>query len=134
MCPVQERELLPEEMLCHRLIRRQHKIFDQLRRRIPLILFDLYGNTLFVEQDLCLREVKINRAALHPLLSEDTCELRHLMKHGSNFLILGCNFRILILNDLLYIRVCHPPVDMDHGLCDLIILHFSRLVNLHQTT
>ena len=60
MHTVHKRQLHPVKMLCNRLVRRQHEILNDVRRRIPLIRLNVRGTPLTVEIDLTFRKIKIN--------------------------------------------------------------------------
>ena len=69
MAPVQERDLLPVIILCDRLVRSQHAVLDQHRRRVPLIRPDLDRASLCVQDDLALREIEVHSTSRHALFS-----------------------------------------------------------------
>ena len=75
--PVYERNFLPEIVLCDGLVRHQHEVLDDLGCRIPLIRLDIHRLSLFIQNDLGLREIEIDGAALAPFLTQDIRQLFH---------------------------------------------------------
>ena len=69
MCPVNKRNLLPKIMFCHRLIGKQHKVFNNLCRHVPVIWFQLNRFSLLIQNHLRLRKIKINRASFFSLFA-----------------------------------------------------------------
>ena len=72
MSTIQKRDLLPIKMLCDRLIGNQHKIFNDLGCHIALIRHHIHSMSLRIQNDLCLRKIKINGSPLHTLLANQT--------------------------------------------------------------
>ena len=133
MRTVHKRDFLPEIILCHRLVRDQHKILDHPRRHIALVRFYVNRPAAFIQNDLGLREIKIDRAALHALLSEDRCHMLHHFKHRNQFFILRAFCFILIRKDLLHARITHSAVYFDDRLRDLVVNDFSLFIDHHDT-
>ena len=77
MGTVYKRQLLPEVILGYRLVGDQHEILDQPGCVIALVSLDLDGFVLFIDNDLALREIKVDRAALHASFTEQIRELVH---------------------------------------------------------
>ena len=63
---VDKGDLFPEEILCDRLVGRQHEIFDDARRIRRDFGHDVDRETLFIEDDLRLRKVKVDCSPLLP--------------------------------------------------------------------
>ena len=154
MAPVQERDLLPVIILCDRLIRSQHAVLDQHRRRVPLIRPDLDRASLCVQDDLALREIKVDRTARHALFPQHTGRLIEKQEHRNEICIffeaLLCKFRfflrflflrcirlrflspILCLQDRIHRRVCHSAVDPDDRLTDLMSHDDPFFIDIHE--
>ena len=152
---VQERDLLPVIILCDRLVRSQHAVLDQHRRRVPLIRPDLDRASLCVQDDLALREIKVDRTARHALFPQHTGRLIEKQEHRNEICIffeaLLCKFRfflrflflrcirlrflspILCLQDRIHRRVCHSAVDPDDRLTDLMSHDDPFFIDIHET-
>ena len=70
MHPVEKGELQPVKMLGHGLIGRQHEIFNDIGGHIALIGEYVQRSTLPVQNDLALREIKVDAASLPPLFPQ----------------------------------------------------------------
>ena len=97
MCSVYKRKFLPEIILCYRLIGDQHEILDDLGGNIPLVWFDFNRSALLIQNNLGLREIKIDRAAAHPLFAQDRCQFLHPLKHRNELFVFPDLCLILIL-------------------------------------
>ena len=130
---VHKRQFLPEIVLCHRLVGKQHKIFDNLGCNIALVRLDLHRASLRVQNDLRLREIKINRSALHPFFAENRRQIPHPLKHWHKLLILTDLRLIVILQDLFDTGVTHAAVDLNDCLRNHVIDHISLRIHGHDT-
>ena len=70
MRPVKKRNLPPEKLFRHCLICHKHKIFDNLCRRISVIRLYFDRFSIFIQNNLRLRKVKIDSAPFSPFLSD----------------------------------------------------------------
>ena len=115
-------------MLCHGLVCRQHKVLDNIRGRIAFIGPDIHGMPLPVQENLALREIKINGAPSLPLFSENSRKLLHMAEHGKKLSVLQIRLVRLrqpfVLQHVFHRSVGHALIDPDHGLADLVIHDF----------
>ena len=68
MGPVKERNRLPEIILCHCLIGKEHKIFNDLCSYIPFIRMDIHRFPLLIQNDLTFRKIKVDGPPFAALL------------------------------------------------------------------
>ena len=118
-------------MLCHRLVCRQHKILDQLRRVVSLMRVNRQRLAVFIQFDLAFRKIKIHRAALFSLLPKHLRKLRHLCKHR-RFVAVCFPKGFVAVQNFLHLRIAHALVHTDHRFHNLIIADISALVHFHQ--
>ena len=133
MGPVQEWDLLPEKVLRHGLVGRQHEIFDQKLGRIPLVGLHLHRPALFVQRDLGLRKIEVDAASLVPPLPQDAGQLLHPLQHGQKLLKLLPPAPVLFHQHGVDIGITHAPVHPDHSLRDLMIRNVPLPVDPHDT-
>ena len=70
MGPIDKRDLPGAVFLCHRLVGKQHEIFNQPGSRIGFIRIDIYRRSLLVQHDLALRKFKLNSSPLLPAAAQ----------------------------------------------------------------
>ena len=135
MSPVKERNLLPVKILRHRLIRRQHKIFDHFCGNIPVISTDLDRNPLFVKNNLRLREIEVDGSAFS-LFSRKTPESTAICSNiGTSSAHVSPQLPVMILQDLFHFRcTTYSPVNANHRFHDFMGKNGSFFVNLHEHT
>ena len=92
MHAVDERDLLPEKFLRDRLVGRQHEVFDDARRIRRDFRDDIDRQPVFIENDLCLREIKVDGTALFPPSADLKRELIHERDHRCIFPVALRNF------------------------------------------
>ncbi|MNN74297.1 hypothetical protein D3C81_1904830 [compost metagenome] len=80
MYPVYERYLKPVEMLCHRLISRKHKFFNNLLGDGAFPLHNVYRLAILIHNDLRFLKIKINRTAAHPIRPQLKGKLAHQLE------------------------------------------------------
>ena len=132
MRPIEERHISPEILLCHSLVRHKHKILYDLCGSISLMWFDLYGLSLFIQNNLSLRKVKVNRSPSPSAFSEDIRKFFHLQDHWNDFFVFTQSL-FLTLQDLGNSIVAHSFVHADHCLCDLVVQHLTGRTDCHDT-
>ena len=137
MYTIHKGNLQPVEMLCHRLVGRQHEILYQIGSHIPFIGLDLQRISLFIQQNLAFRQIKINGTSFLPLLSKNGGKLLHQNKHRHQTGI-PCIVRIrlhntLLLQNILHRSITHPLIHTNHGFPDIIIYDLSLKIYTHQT-
>ena len=130
---VHKRKLLPEVILRNGLIRHQHKILNDLGCRVAFIWFNIHRSPLLIQDDLRLRKVKIDGAALMPLFPQNVRQLFHKVEHLYKSRVLFHVFFIAICHNGIHRGVSHAAVYPDHGLRDLMPKHASLRINLHDT-
>ena len=69
-------------MLCYGLIGSQHEFLDQVRRYGLNMRPDLHRFAMLVHNDFCLWKIKVNGTASSAFLMQNSCQIRHLLKHG----------------------------------------------------
>ena len=131
--PVNERKLLPEIVLRHRLICDQHEILNNLCRYIPLIRHDCDRLAALIQNDFRLREIKVDRAALHPFFPKNCGKLAHPLEHRDKLFILFDLGFVLILQNLLHAGIAHAAVDIDDGLGNHMVNDVSLRIDRHDT-
>ena len=67
MSTVNERNFLPEIIFGNGLIRKKHKVLDNVCRNISLIWMNIYWVAFFVHNNLRFWEVKVNGSTLSTL-------------------------------------------------------------------
>ena len=130
MNPVYKGLSLPVIILCHSLIGRQHEIFNQTGGRIAFIWPDINGISLFIQNHLRLRKIKIYGSPLSSPLSKEGRHLRHLLQHGNQLRIECCLHRIIVQH-LLYPCVAESAIHTDHRLRNGMADNLTFLVNGH---
>ena len=113
MGTVYKRQFLPEIILRHGFISRQHKIFDDLRGWIAVIRFDFHRMSLCIQDHLGLRKIKINGTTFPAFCTKQICHCLHIEKHLYKLFILFGFLRILQRNDLIYICITHTPIHIN---------------------
>ena len=131
MGPVEEGQGLPEIILRHCLIGCQHEILYDFCGCIALIGLDFQRLSLGVQDNLALREVKVNGSPFPPLFPEDIRYLLHQPEHGHKTLILSHNSLVLVRDNGIHRRIRHTPVHMNHCLRDFMIQHISLVIQFH---
>ena len=133
MHPVEKGDLLPVKILRHGLVRNEHEILDKLRGIVPVIGKNLRGMAIFVQMNLRLREIKVDRAAFSSVLPEKLCQYVHIFQHGDHIGVVFCKLRVLVRQDLFHLGVAHAMVRADHTLHDLMACHLAFFINIHKT-
>ena len=113
--------LSPEEVLCHRLIRSQHEVLDQLGCCVSFVCFQRYRTSCFVEHHLSLWKIKVHRASSMPLCPKKSRECLHLLKHGYKIPVNPALLFVPVFQNSLHRRVRHASVHPDHAFHDLMI-------------
>ena len=119
-------------MFCHSFIGNQHEILYDFCRHIALIRLNLDRMSLFVQHDLALREIKINRASLFALFPQDSRKLTHQLKHRHKRFIFMYLCLVFVLQNFLDTRVGHSSVYVDNGLHNLVAYDLAFFINRHQ--
>ena len=130
---VKERHFLPEIVLGYRLIGQKHEIFNQAGGRIALIRLDFYGMALLIQDNLALREVKINGTAAVAPVPQNIGQLLHQAKHPDKFPVLFHRLRIAVRDNGVNGRIGHTPVYTDYSLRHLVSDYHALIVDFHQT-
>ena len=133
MGTVHKRKLLPEVILRNGLVRHQHEIFNDLGGCVALIGFDVHRTSLLIQNDLGLREIKVDGTALAPLFPQDVRQLFHKIKHLHEICVLFHSLLVTVCHNGIHRRVGHATVHPDYGLRDLMPKHASLRINLHDT-
>ena len=125
-------DLLPEGILGNGLICGQHKVFDQLGCHISVMGTDLCGTSVLTHYDLGFLYVKINGASCVAAFSQDAGKPGHPLKEGDQLpvLLTGCILRIF--DQLIYIRIGHPCIGMNHAFTDLMCHDLAVSINIHK--
>ena len=133
MDTVHKRDLPPAVFAGYSLIGRQHEIFDQICRHIMFIGTYLNRMPCLTENDLALREIEIDGAAILSVFPDFFRQFRHFKKHRYEIAALLCQCFVLAAKDLFDLGVGHPAVDMDHGLHQFVGQALTRSIKGHQT-
>ena len=133
MRPVQKRCVLPEVILCNRLVGDQHKVLDDLRCNIALVRLDRNRDSLLIQNHLRLREIKVDRTALHALFPQNSRKRLHAQKHRNQLLILCDRCRVMVCKDLLHVGVGHPSIHADDRLRNLMVNDLPLGIYGHDT-
>jgi len=121
MDTVDKGNLLFCKFLGHRLIGTQHEILNQLCRAVCLMDLNVCRNPFFIQQDLCLREIKINCPAGCPQRPDFLRQFQHLTEHRDIAFVFFQKCRIPVLKNRLHIRIAHPSADTDHRFADSVV-------------
>ena len=140
MHAVDERDLLPEKFLCDRLVGRQHEVFDDARRIRRDFRDDIDRQPVFIENDLCLREIKVDGTALFPPSADLKRELIHERDHRCIFPVALRNFAHIAAfrssGHILFLIRCVRRFRFSRVLqisCSCRILLFSSLLQISCT-
>ena len=120
-------------MLGYRLVCRQHEVLNHLRGHISLIGKDLHRSPLFIQMNLRLGEIKIQRSPRCPSLSNQRRKFPHHFKHRHQIPIFFRLLGIVIFENFLYGSVTHSSIYPYHCLGDLIVCHFPGRIQRHDT-
>ena len=133
MRTVHKRNLLPEIILRNGFICRQHKILNDLCRRIAVIRFNVYRMSLIIQNYFRLWKIKINGTTFPTFCTQQICHLLHIQKHPYKIFVLFCFLRIFQRNNFIYIGITHAAVNVDDRFCDPMIHDVSFCINFHNT-
>ena len=131
---IYKRNLLPEIILCNRLICRQHKVLDNLCRRVTVIRFNVCRVSLLIQDYLRLREIKVDGTTFPAFCTQQICHFLHIKKHLHKIFVLFCFLRFFQCNNFVYIRITHAAVNVDNRLCDPMIHNVSFGIDFHNAT
>ena len=128
---VHKRNILPEIILRDSLIGHQHKVLNDFCGRIALIGLDVHRVPLLIQNNLGLREIKVDGAALTPLLPQNVRQFFHEIKHLHKISVLFHGLLVTVRHNGIHCRVGHAAVYPDHGLSNLMAQHTTLGINLH---
>ena len=130
---VYKRDILPEIIFRNGLVGHQHKVLNDFRSCVALIRLNLHRTSLFIQNDLGLREIKIDGTALAPLLPQDVRQLFHKIKHVHEVRVLFHGLFIAVRHNGIHRRISHAAVYPDHSFRNLMAQHTPLWINLHDT-
>jgi len=132
MCSVEKWSLSPKIFLCNCLIRKEHKIFYDLCCIIPVIRLDLNRTSLFIQNDLCLREIKVDRPSLCTPFPDNIRQFFHLQDHRNK---LPIRFQCLGIpcENLCHSVITHSFIYADYCFSNLMIHDFALRCHCHDT-
>ena len=113
--------LVALEVMRHRLVGQQHELFDEAMRDVALVRDDVLDQPLFVEHDLRLGQVEVDRPAAAPPRVQDVEQLAHQLEAsapaaGNAPMRLG----VAIGQDGVDGGVGHPLGAVDHAVVHLV--------------
>ncbi len=94
MDPVEKGHLHFSHVLCHRPVGGEHEFFNEAMGDVSLLPNDVQGLPLKIQDDLRLREIKVNAPLAHPHRSESVGQLLHEEKVPKEIVIPPAHARV----------------------------------------